>query len=96
MVRSLLNHGGVRHNLYRCRLVDSPDCPDCGAPRQTTAHVLLECKRYSPFRDRLLSQMPASFSLSLGGLLNPNYGAPRRIKKVYLEAIHSFLEAIVL
>ena len=96
MVRSLLNHGGVRHNLYRCRLVDSPDCPDCGAPRQTTAHVLLECKRYSPFRDRLLSQMPPSFSLSLGGLLNPNYGAPRRIKKVYLEAIHSFLEAIVL
>ena len=40
--------------LHRFKLVESAQCPECGAPRETPQHFILECPAYEHERRRTL------------------------------------------
>ena len=93
MVRALLNNPGVRDNLFRFKLADSPNCPDCKSSRQTVDHVLLHCPRYACQRLLLRLSLPSRLSLSLENLLYPALSKSER--KAVMPSIHRYFKNIV-
>ena len=70
MVRCLLNNAAVNDVLFKIKLVDSPNCPDCKAPcRHTVEHVVLDCPQYALQRGLLRMKLPSSFKFTLPELL---------------------------
>ena len=71
------SHIALRGHLYRIKKATSPQCPSCGAPRETVVHFLFECPAHlhehicylRPWRQKerdlsfLLSEPKATLSL---------------------------------
>ena len=51
-----LNHANLNDHLFKIGLAESPAC-QCGHPRETVCHYLLECSLYRQSRDLLLSKL---------------------------------------
>ena len=48
----------------RTSLADSPACPECGHPRETVAHYILDCVAFDDARARMNYRLgPAAHSL---------------------------------
>ena len=80
MARAILNDAAVADNLYRMRIVDSPNCK-CGQARETVQHKILECSQYD--LDRMImtfeigstwmdSKRIGNLNMDLQLLLNPS------------------------
>ena len=48
-------HGCFRKFLHRFGHADSPYCPECSDTEETPEHVVFDCPRYDPVRNRMLS-----------------------------------------
>ena len=57
-------HAPLSYHLHRITKADSPACPECGHPRETVAHFLLDCVTYRAARARMAFRLgPAAHSL---------------------------------
>ena len=57
-------HAPLNYHLHRIAKVDSPSCPECGHPRETVAHFVLDCVAFGAARARMSYRLgPAAYSL---------------------------------
>ena len=55
--------------LHRFKLVDSAQCPACGAPRETPQHFVLECPAYENERRKTLKPKRGQSELKFAEIL---------------------------
>ena len=53
LVQLRTGHAPLNFHLHRITKADSPSCPQCGHPRETVAHLLLDCPEYEGARARM-------------------------------------------
>ena len=93
--RALLNNAGVKDNLFRLGLADSPNCPSCVGHRETVFHVLLHCKRLAVPRRLLESQLSRPLR-NLSDFLCPNLRGWSKSQKItHFEYLHAFMKNLV-
>ena len=64
LIQLRTGHAPLNHHLHRISKADSPACPECGHPRETVAHYLLDCVAFGAARARLSYRLgPAAYSL---------------------------------
>ena len=61
--------------LHRFKLVDGPQCPACGAPRETPQHYILECPAYDHERRRILKLKRGRPELKYAEIMGRRNGA---------------------
>ena len=104
MVRAMLNNAAVADNLFRFKLVDSPNC-ECGEARGTVEHVLLSCPEFELDRLYMKSQicdmwfnskLPGNLNIDVKLLLNPGSGDKFQKNEVknFMDIVHLFLSRI--
>ena len=80
VARAFLNDAGVADNLFRMKLVDSPNC-QCGQARETVQHKILECNKFNLERKIMTfeigsiwmdSKRIGNLNIDLQLLLNPS------------------------
>lgn len=82
LVQMRLGHYPTADYLYRFKIVDSPECPECGTRAQTPIHILMGCDAYieeRAERDRALRAASRSYRT----LLTP--GPATRALMEYLQ-----------
>ena len=72
--RMRLNCSTLNDFLYRCNLVDSPQCR-CGAATENASHFLLDCPLYNVQRQQYLETLDLGNMFCMSVLL---YGDPRK------------------
>ena len=64
LVQLRTGHAPLNHHLHRITKADSSSCPECGHPRETVAHYILDCAAYGTARARMEFRLgPAAHSL---------------------------------
>ena len=64
LIQLRTGHAPLNLHLHRITKAESPTCPQCGHPRETVAHYILDCVAYGNARARLTSRLgPAAYSL---------------------------------
>jgi hypothetical protein len=79
LVQLRLDHFPVAAYLYRFRLLNSPDCPNCGLRPQTPFHLIIDCDAHIEERlerDRALGAASRSYK----ALLAPGDATPHLMR----------------
>ena len=106
MARAILNNAAVADNLFRFKLVDSPDC-ECREARETVEHVLLSCPKYNVERLHMnslvcdlwfSSKAPGNLSMDMKNMFNPKmcYKFDKEDIEHFMAIVHKFLSKIVI
>ena len=53
LIQLRTGHAPLNYHLHCITKADSPSCPQCGHPRETVAHLLLDCPEFEGARARM-------------------------------------------
>lgn len=64
LIQLRTGHAPLNYHLHRITKAESPACPECGHPRETVAHFILDCVAFGAARARMAYRIgPAAHSL---------------------------------